>query len=57
MEKTRGSRAVGVPATPDALTIALTMNHQAFERGVIEMKGTARAQGLDRFQKNEVGRA
>ena len=57
MEKACGSRAVGVPATPDALTVALTMNHQAFERGVIEMKGTARPQRLDRFHENEVGRA
>src|SRR6267143_7171444 len=57
MEKARGSRAIGVPATPDALTIALTANHQAFERRVIEMEGAARAQGFDRFHENEVSRA
>src|SRR5450755_4337908 len=47
IEKARGARAIGVPSAPDALTVALTANHQAFERGVIEMERTPGAQSLD----------
>ncbi len=38
-------------------TVALATNHQAFEGRVIEMERALRAQGLDRFHEDEVGRA
>jgi len=56
MEKPRRSRPVGIPPAPNALAIALTANHEAFERGVIEMEGTPRTQDLDGLHENEVGR-
>ena len=57
VEEACGARAVGVPAAPNPLTIALTANHQAFECRVIEMERTAGAQGFDCFHENKVGRA
>ena len=49
MEEPCCSRPVGVPSAPDAFPIALAANHQAFERGVIQIEGTTRAQSLDRL--------
>ena len=57
IREARRAGAVGVPSAPNAFAVALTTNHQAFESRMIEIERTLRAQGLDRFHEDEVGRA
>ncbi len=57
VEEARGPRAVRVPSSPDAFSVALAANHQAFECCVIELKRAPRPQSFDCLHENEVGRA
>jgi hypothetical protein len=57
MKKARRAWSVRVPASPNAFAVALVSNDQLIERGEVELKLTALAQGLNRSNKNEVGRA
>lgn len=57
MKKARRARPVRIPAAPNAFAIALISNDQLIERGEVELKLATLAQGLDRSNKNEVGRA
>src|SRR5947209_3797401 len=57
VEKARGSRAVGIPSTPNAFAIALVADEEAFKRGVIETQSAARSQGFDRLDENKIGGA
>lgn len=57
MKQTRGARAICVPAAPDAFSIVLIANDQAFKRAVVETKLTTFSQGFDRPDKHQIGRA
>src|SRR5215475_797265 len=55
VKQTRGSRAICVPATPDAFSIVLVANDQALKRTVVQTKLTTFAQSFDCFDKNQIG--
>jgi hypothetical protein len=55
VKKTRGARAICVPAAPDAFPIALISNDKAFQGGVIQTKVAAPTQGLDGSNENKIG--
>ena len=57
VKQTRGARAICVPAAPDAFSIVLIANDQAFKRAVVETKLTTFAQSFDRPDKHQIGRA
>ena len=57
VKQTRGARAICVPAAPDAFSIVLIANDQAFKRGIVETKLTTFAQSFDRPDKHQIGRA
>ena len=57
VKQTRRARAICVPAAPDAFSIVLVANHQAFKRAVVETKLTTFAQSFDRPDKHQIGRA
>ncbi len=50
------ARTIGIPSSPDALSIVLVANDQAFKRGVIQSKLTTFAQSLDRSDKDQIRR-
>src|SRR5206468_80064 len=56
-KETRRARAIRVPSSPDAFSIVLVANDQAFKRGVIQTKLTAFAQSFDRSYEHQIGRA
>jgi len=51
------ARAICIPATPDAFSIALVANDQALQRAVVQTKLTTFAQSFDRSDKHQVRRA
>src|SRR5438552_3578133 len=57
MKKARRAWSVRVPAAPNAFAVALISNDQLIERGEVELKLVMLAQGLERSNKDEVGRA
>ena len=47
MKETRRARPICIPSAPDSFAIALIANDQLFERRIVQMKLTSRAQSLD----------
>ena len=57
VKETSRARAIRVPSSPDAFSIALVANDQALKRAVVEIKLTTFAQSFDRPDKYQVRRA
>ena len=57
MKKAGCPRAVCIPAAPNSFAIVLISNDQLIERGEVELKLSAFAQGLDCANENEVSSA
>ena len=57
VKQTRGARAICVPASPDAFSIVLVANDQAFKRAVVETQLATFAQSFDRSDKHQICRA
>jgi hypothetical protein len=56
MEQTRRAGPIGIPAAPNAFSIALIANDQALKRAVVQTKLTTFAQSFDGSDKNQIGR-
>jgi hypothetical protein len=57
VKKAGGAGSVSVPSAPDAFPIVLISNNQSLQRGIVEVQLTARAQGFDRSDEDQIGRA
>jgi len=57
VKETRRARAIRVPSSPNAFSIVLVANDQAFKRGVVQTKLTAFAQSFDRSDEDQIRRA
>jgi len=56
VKQARSARAICVPAAPDAFSIPLVANDQAFKRTVVQTKLTTFAQSFDRSDKHQIRR-
>jgi len=57
VKKARRSRAIRIPAAPNAFAVALISNDQLIERGEVELKLPALAQGFEGANENNVSGA
>ena len=57
VKETRRARAICIPSSPDAFSVVLVANDQAFKRGVIQTKLATFAQSFDRSYEHQIGRA